>query len=144
MDWTPLAERFASLPLILAGPMLRRAEPQSVTVWLALKETRLVTLRVYEQASDGSRTTRLVGTRTTVRLGDNLHMVAVTAEGEEPLESGVTYSYDISFEATAAAPGHTPESAPSLLSPGVLMHQPSRARAQQRLAYGDAELPTFV
>lgn len=144
MGWTPIAERFASLPLILAGPMLRRTEPKSVTVWLALKEARSVTLRVYEQAADGSHAERLVGTRATVRLGDNLHVVAVTAQGEKPLSSGATYSYDIYFPATAAANGHAPESAPSLLSPGVLTQNPAEATALQRLAYGDAELPSFV
>ena len=47
MTWQPLAERFANLPLILSGPVLRRVEPESVSVWLALKQPRAVTLRVY-------------------------------------------------------------------------------------------------
>ena len=47
MSWTPIAERFPTLPLILAGPILRRTEPQAVTVWLALKKSQTVTLRIY-------------------------------------------------------------------------------------------------
>ena len=40
MPWTPLAARFETLPLILAGPMPRRVAPRSVTVWVALWEAR--------------------------------------------------------------------------------------------------------
>ena len=47
MSWIPLVERFSAFPLILSGPILRRVEQQSVTVWLALKESCTVTLRVY-------------------------------------------------------------------------------------------------
>ena len=35
MGWTPLRERINELPLVLAGPILRRTEPDSVTVWVA-------------------------------------------------------------------------------------------------------------
>ncbi|MBA2680765.1 MAG: hypothetical protein H0U76_20515, partial [Ktedonobacteraceae bacterium] len=47
MTWASLAERIDTLPLILAGPIVRRVEPQLVTVWLALKEARDVTLYIY-------------------------------------------------------------------------------------------------
>ena len=53
MSWIPLAERFDALPLILAGPLLRRVEPSSVTVWLALKESRKVVLRIYRRDDRG-------------------------------------------------------------------------------------------
>lgn len=48
-----LSDRLDSLPLVLAGPMLRRTEPGSVTVWLALRKAAGVTLRVQRQ-SDGA------------------------------------------------------------------------------------------
>jgi len=79
MSWTPLAERFSSLPLILAGPMLRRTEPRAVTVWLALKTPQVVTLRIYSRNGAGTLFQQLESTRHTVRLGDHLHIVAVTA-----------------------------------------------------------------
>src|SRR6266566_8290170 len=79
MSWTLLAERFSSLPLILAGPMLRRTEPRAVTVWLALKTPQVVTLRIYSRNGAGPLVQQLEGTRHTVRLGDHLHVVAVTA-----------------------------------------------------------------
>ncbi len=79
MSWIPLSERFSSLPLILAGPVVRRVEPQSVTVWLALKEPCTVTLRVYVREDTAGLVRQCEGTRHTIRLGDYLHLVAVTA-----------------------------------------------------------------
>lgn len=46
MVWTRLAPRLSRLPLVLAGLILRRVEPDTVTVWAALRESRTVTLRV--------------------------------------------------------------------------------------------------
>ena len=97
MPWTPLTERFANLPLILAGPMLRRTEPRAVMVWLALKEPRMVTLRIYARDAGGDLVQQLEGTRHTARLGDHLHIVAVTAHaasGDEQLAWGGFYYYD--------------------------------------------------
>src|SRR5215216_7233706 len=82
------------LPLILCGPILRRTEPDSVTVWIALKEPRTVTLRVYSHAPPPaleSLREELQGTGRTVALGEHLHVVAVTAravEADRPLASG--------------------------------------------------------
>jgi hypothetical protein len=61
MPWAPLAERFSSLPLILAGLMLRRTEPGAVTVWLALKESRMVTLRIDTGNAEGQLVQQAVG-----------------------------------------------------------------------------------
>ena len=41
------AAHIEHLPLILAGPILRRTESNAVTVWVALKAPREVTLKVY-------------------------------------------------------------------------------------------------
>src|SRR5205823_14603410 len=77
MSWTPLAERFSTLPLILAGPMLRRAEPRAVTVWLALKASWRAILRIYAGNDGGKFVKRFEGTSKTVRLGDHLHVLGV-------------------------------------------------------------------
>ncbi len=94
MSWTPLSEgrssipfcdRLEHLPLILAGPILRRTESDAVTVWVALKAPREVTLKVYATDANGSlvKTLLLEGTRSTVPLGKQLHIVAVTAKSVE-------------------------------------------------------------
>src|SRR5919197_5529722 len=101
MSWTPLAERLSSLPLILAGPMLRRTEPTAVTVWLALKAARTVTLRIYGRNAQGELVPQFEGTRHTVRLGDYLHLAAVTARAagdHERLAWGVLYYYNLFFQ----------------------------------------------
>ena len=72
MTWIPLAQRFSTLPLLLAGPILRRTEPRAVTVWLALKESQTVTLRIFARDDSGHLIQCLEGTRRTVRLGDHL------------------------------------------------------------------------
>ncbi|NEQ21727.1 MAG: PhoD-like phosphatase [Microcoleus sp. SIO2G3] len=101
------------LPLILVGPILRHTESNAVTVWIALKAPREVTLKVYATQDNGStiKTVLLEGTRSTVPLGKYLHIVAVTAKpvNEEDmgklgsatpsgvLKPGQIYAYDLSF-----------------------------------------------
>lgn len=116
-DRIPLRDRIKDLPLLLAGPILRHTESNSVTVWVALKEPRTVTLKVYATQANGSilRTLLLEGSRSTVPFGQHLHIVAVTAKpirvkewgservGELPssipfcLKPGEIYAYDLSF-----------------------------------------------
>ncbi len=90
------------LPLILAGPILRRTEAQAVTVWLALKHSCQVTLKVYAtQAGTGEVISDLVlkGDRSTVQLGKYLHIVAVTATPiiRGQLQPGQIYAYNLDF-----------------------------------------------
>ncbi len=102
MSWTPLSHRIHHLPLILAGPILRRTESRAVTVWLALKAPRQVKLKVYStKGGTGEIVDRLLlqGENSTVQLGEYLHVVAVTAIAIDYnfLTSGQIYAYDIEF-----------------------------------------------
>src|SRR5712692_6352528 len=145
MSWTPLAERFANLPLILAGPMLRRTEPRAVTVWLALKKPRMVTLRIYARDAGGDLVQQIEGTRHTVRLGDHLHIVAVTARaasGDEQLAWGGFYYYDLFFQPDDAVEGQA--TASQLSTPGILNSDPSAADPLHRLVYPGHPLPGFI
>ncbi|MGZ3647279.1 MAG: hypothetical protein ACXVCM_25900 [Ktedonobacteraceae bacterium] len=147
ISWIPLAERFAAVPLILAGPMLRRVEPHSVTVWLALKEARTVTLRIYARNEQGQLVQQFEGTRRTVRLGDHLHVVAVTARAttsNEQLVWGQLYYYDLFFQPDSSLDMHAPETAPHLDTPGILNNDPSSAGHLHRLVYPGHSLPSFV
>ena len=54
----------------------------------------MVTLRIYARDTTGNLIERFAGTRPTVRLGDHLHVVAVTAHAstdEEQLAWGELY-----------------------------------------------------
>ena len=94
----PLPE-IASLPLILAGPILRHTESESVTVWLALKEPCSIALEVYATNTDASAIgkTLLRGQRHTIELGKHLHLVAVTAIAiaDTLLQPDRLYAYDL-------------------------------------------------
>ena len=97
MPWASLSTTLASKPRVLAGPLLRKVTPQSVTVWLALRKPGSVTLKVFA-ASENFRL--LEGTRHSVALGANLHIVAVTATVQAPttaLVEGLIYRYDLTF-----------------------------------------------
>lgn len=106
------------LPLVICGPVLRRTEPEAVTVWVALKKAATVTLRVYSQAPPPFPTPlreELQGTRETVRLGENLHVVAVTArpvEAGRVLAPGAVYFYNLFFGPAGGTP--VPESGSDL------------------------------
>ncbi|HST88901.1 MAG TPA: hypothetical protein VLJ14_11020, partial [Ktedonobacterales bacterium] len=110
------------------------------------REARAVTLRVYTRDTSGGLIERMVGNRRTLRLGDHLHMAAVTAwasENEQPLAPGQLYAYDLFF-ADAAGAGDKPDDAPHLATPGVLLADPARAADVERLVYPGQSLPGFV
>ncbi|MEH2440167.1 PhoD-like phosphatase [Nostoc sp.] len=94
-------EFLQQLPLILAGPILKHTEPESVTVWVALKQSCQVELKVYETINDGEALGNclLEGERSTFALGKNLHVVAITAQSQVGcrLTSDRLYAYDLQF-----------------------------------------------
>ena len=147
MSWTPLAERFSSLPLILAGPMLRRTEPRAVTVWLALQPPQVVTLRIYSRNGAGTLVQQLEGTRHTVRLGDHLHIVAVTARAtneHERLAWGELYYYNLFFRSDSTPERRELETPAHLDTPGILTNDPASADLLHRLVYLGHPLPSFI
>lgn len=90
-----------NLPLILAGPILRRTETNKVTVWLALKEKRSLYLEIYETKDHGETidTKVLQGQGKTIQLGKHLHLIAITAKINKnnpvSLQPGEIYAYNI-------------------------------------------------
>jgi hypothetical protein len=136
MVWIPLSHRLPQLPLILAGPVLRRTEPAAVTLWLAVRQPCLVTLRVYATAAEGTQVGPLVlaGERLTVALGQHLHLVTVTARplAEELLQTERIYAYDLSFDRQDQTP---PLGLQSALSP---------EGSAGSISYFDHQLPTFL
>jgi hypothetical protein len=145
--WQPLTDRLATLPLLLAGPIVRWVGPDAVTVWVALREPRLVTLRIYTREASGELTPRLEGTRQTVRFGVGLHIVAVTARttnAAQALPWGTLCYYDLFFATTSGPDGHAGLSEPHLGTPGVLNLHPEACSPLQRLVYEGHPLPAFV
>ncbi len=96
------------LPLILAGPILRRVVPNLVTVWITSKGARTVKLSVWKgKRETGIKPTvfhenednlDLTGTTNTLRIDDNLHMAVPAAiRKTNPLVSVQVYSYNFAL-----------------------------------------------
>lgn len=141
-------------PLILCGPMLRRVTADSVTVWLALKSPRFVTLRVYPVTSsfvgDGTQgsgrpTPIMIAGRDTIQLGDNLHVACITAKtfpGDTKLQPGLLYCYDL--ELTPANVPGTDEYSNNLSANGLLANSGSGLSERLALGYTAGWLPRFA
>jgi hypothetical protein len=133
MSWTPLAQRLDTLPLVLAGPILRHTDRDSVTVWVALKESATIALEILEPGGVGPlhmARPLAEGTATTLKLGERLHVAAVTARKVGALAWGALYAYNLKFGGGR-----------DLLSPAVLTGGLENPVEISYFAHG---LPTFV
>jgi hypothetical protein len=145
----PLADRLNSLPLILAGPILRRVEPTAVTVWVALKAAQRVTLRVYGPGSSaGSTTIRMEETANTIPLGANLHILAITAppvaSAPPHLSEGEIYHYNLFFTAEPGT-GPVPEEEARGLNGDKILNDASAPFPQQlHYVVTGMPLPSFA
>lgn len=135
----PWDEFLQDLPLILAGPILQHTDPESVTVWIALRQACQVSLQVYTTSSGGAALDRclLSGERSTVALGESLHVVAVTARAAEQtrLTQERLYAYDLQFRPTGSGS-----------SPAQTLGQAlcSSRFPTVKLSYFPHQKPTFV
>ena len=138
MPWTSLRERLHHLPLVLAGPILRRTESTSVTVWLALRQACDVTLQVY--ATDQGNglelgALQLHGQTSTVAVGKALHLVAGTAQTGTALQPGQIYAYDLIVQLV-----QRPDAAPQRLLQVLNTDHAPRVP----ISYFEHGLPTFL
>lgn len=99
--------RLDFLPLVLAGPILRKVTPSSVTVWLALRAEASVTLTVQTSDAPGGSAVLPPVTRKTVRVGQNLHLLVITArrQGGAMLQPATLYFYNLTFRTSVFTPG---------------------------------------
>jgi hypothetical protein len=143
------------LPLVLAGPILRRVEPQLCTVWIALRESAEVTIIIFDGAQFASATPGHVASndppigvhgRQTLKFGEHLHVAVVPVPmPTQPLLPGHTYSYEVVLEGAFGKVG--------LRDAGLLKDETTAARipgvddaAPLHLALGYLEdrLPSFI
>ncbi|MVM41356.1 hypothetical protein GO730_32830 [Spirosoma sp. HMF3257] len=108
--FSPLKDRFDTLPLILCGPIVRRVETELVTVWVALKEPRKISLELYTgycsppDATFTGKTVAFTSTPTdTIAVGSNLHIGLVTIDTQGLLTPGGIVSYNLLFSGTSVA-----------------------------------------
>ncbi len=113
----------AQLPLILAGPMLRRTEAEGVSVWIALQAPAEIHLQILPANGDAvdRAQPRLQGTGSTIAIGKSLHLALITAQpiSGESLVPGQLYAYDIKIHPSqiAGQPGPPLSLAQALRSP---------------------------
>ena len=98
MGFTKLKDRIDKLPLILAGPIVRRVEPVVASVWVALRRRRKVRLEIY----DASGALVGKGERETLAVGTNLHIACVTGIAFSSFSAGTTYQYNLFFDHVGA------------------------------------------
>jgi len=86
-----------ALPLVLAGPILRRVEPNLVAVWIALQQAASLKVGLWENrisasdADDNSVFFRSPDPVKTLRVADKLHLAVVTLRlpsGKTLVQSG--------------------------------------------------------
>ncbi len=129
--------------LLLAGPVVRRVEPTSASVWVALSKAASVTLKVWADritASDSASTPIAAqGTASTLQIGENLHVVVVTAVTTAPaqFQHGLFHSYNL--EITPAGGAMVGLEGLELLSDKTL----ANGLEQLALGYVDGVLPGF-
>jgi hypothetical protein len=140
------------LPNIIAGPILRRVENNSVSVWIAFTQNVSLTLKIYEgdqvkvTASSGnfSTTSALEITTTsaqatTVQFGKRLWVAVVTAKTQLPLQTNKIYSYNVQFE-----PQDNPLLKGDLKTDGLLSSAKHEGIPHVPLGYKDNLLPSFL
>lgn len=140
-----------SLPLILAGPILRRVEPTLVTVWVALREPCTVRINIYNGLiQDQSSSTvfmppanvevtgALANTSSSIRAGAQLHIATATFKLPPitPLAPHLLYSYNITLQ---GASGTNDLKSLGLLKTGEIEGKPNLA-----LGYATGFLPSFA
>jgi hypothetical protein len=119
-----------SLPVLLAGPILRRTDTDAVAVWLATSEPVRASARVLRLPGSSEPVPIGSGPGRAVRLGPRLwvHLVTITPQ-EEAFPAGELLAYDVAL----ARDGSEPLTLGSL---GLLS-------GEVPLRYGDLPLPTF-
>src|SRR5678815_1644092 len=138
-----------NLPLMLAGPLLRRVEANLVSVWIALKEAGSVKLSLWVggEIKAGEKEPTVSGpdpAAQTLRVGPQLHVVVVTLKLSlgNALLPDRTYSYDLSIQTASGT--HTLKSL-DLLQNDPLNATPDAASTKHlALGFEPDVLPTFA
>ena len=106
------------LPLVLAGPLLRRAEPGRLVFWLATSCPTTIELILASEGEAERRVRLAEGTHSAIRIGTHawLHLLDVALD--PPLPCARLVDYDLRLAADGREPAGIAEWAPHLLYPG--------------------------
>ena len=144
----------ATLPPVLAGPIVRRVEPRACSFWIALPDAAdSVTATIWRgiqsagpaggsvNSGDPAVASATVKTR---RFGKHLHVALITVKIDSPAPSltpGTIYSYDIQVGSQGLQQLRLlANEDPSTIDPEELPHRPLGLA----LGYVEGRLPSFV
>ena len=134
------------LPALLAGPIIRRANPGSVTFWFATSAPLRVTVVIYRQ--QGGRWVPIARHSASGRqLGRRLHVTLVAvSRSRNVFPKGEVLAYDATFTTNDDFVFETDDPGPSTPRSDVVSTMVSgRGLVPRReICYGDAPRPTFV
>jgi len=137
---------------VLAGPIVRRVEPDLVSVWIALRKPASVQLEVYRGLGPRTapgRSDDLIPARPippnnatrgsrTLQVGRALHIAQATMEPVTRLEWGQTFAYDLRITEIGTSDEQ------GLAELGLLRDDPIAGHPHLALGYTPGWLPSFV
>jgi hypothetical protein len=131
--------------MILAGPIVRRVTPRSVSVWVASSSPATVQLSIFEGIAATGPGIGLVTSparnvsvdQGTVKVGAGLHVSVVTLAlpASQQLDFGQVHSYNLTLRGTDTQ---------DLKSLGLLSEGPLDGKPHLPLGYDSNTLPAFV
>jgi hypothetical protein len=141
----------ADLPLILIGPILRRVEPRSVSVFVATCRAAAIHLALFDGIVDGANppAEHAGADAQTTAFTARFHATVVTASITDAavLQPGHRYSYDLRIT-PAGEPAKSLKDLGLLADrtvPGYGTADPDKQKVEiNGLGYADGQLPSFV
>lgn len=98
-------DKLLALPLVIAGPIVRKVTQNEVSIWFVLKHPKDVYVQLFEPSSQVSRG---IGMAETIPIGELLHLALITVPITTVLTSGNKYAYNVYFvENGASGPSST-------------------------------------
>ncbi|MGQ7244167.1 alkaline phosphatase family protein [Salinicola sp. V024] len=91
------------LPDILAGPLLRRAAPRRLVLWLAA--SRALELQLTLSSDAGDRTHDLEAATSRLAVGTHAHLHLIDLQLDDPLPLDAVISYDLAYRVNAEGEG---------------------------------------
>jgi hypothetical protein len=133
------------LPLLLAGPVLRRVEPGLVSVWVALSEHTDVRLQVWEglvKAESGTPPFAESPAQPMVRIGAKLWVGTVTLE--LPVTTGKSFQPDSLYSYDLEITRFETDGVETLLTLGFLADRVEDGFGRLALGFEKNMLPSFA
>jgi hypothetical protein len=125
------------LPAILSGPIIRRVEPSSIYIWVALSSKVEIDAQIFQIESSSDEVNQYIPLRThtegnTFKAGDNLYIYLLRISPDDvPFPPCTLLGYDLSFKKGRKVR--------TLDSYNLLDHENPRS-----IVYGNLKYPSFV